>query len=35
MPFAGRRQSGYGIGGIPWSMEDMCQEKMLVLRHDG
>jgi acyl-CoA reductase-like NAD-dependent aldehyde dehydrogenase len=35
MPFAGRRQSGYGVGGIPWSMQAMSQEKMLVLRHDG
>jgi acyl-CoA reductase-like NAD-dependent aldehyde dehydrogenase len=35
MPFAGRRQSGYGVGGIPWSMAAMSQEKMLVLRHDG
>ncbi len=34
MPFAGRRQSGYGIGGIPWSMHEMSQEKMIVLRHD-
>jgi acyl-CoA reductase-like NAD-dependent aldehyde dehydrogenase len=34
MPFAGRRQSGYGVGGIPWSMTAMSQEKMLVLRHD-
>ena len=34
MPFAGRRQSGYGVGGIPASMEDMSQEKMLVLRHE-
>lgn len=33
MPFAGRRQAGYGTGGIPWSMEDMSQEKMIVLRH--
>ena len=33
MPFAGRRQSGYGIGGIPWSMREMTQEKMIVLRH--
>ena len=32
MPFAGRRQSGYGIGGIPWSMREMTQEKMIVLR---
>jgi acyl-CoA reductase-like NAD-dependent aldehyde dehydrogenase len=35
MPFAGRRQSGYGVGGIPWSMQAMSQEKMLVLRQDG
>ena len=34
MPFAGRRQSGYGVGGIPASMADMSQEKMVVLRHD-
>ena len=34
MPFAGRRQSGYGVGGIPASMEDMSQEKMVVLRHE-
>jgi hypothetical protein len=33
MPFAGRRQSGYGIGGIPWLMREMTQEKMVVLRH--
>jgi Aldehyde dehydrogenase family len=33
MPFAGQRQSGYGIGGIPWSMREMTQEKMVVLRH--
>jgi acyl-CoA reductase-like NAD-dependent aldehyde dehydrogenase len=32
MPFAGRRQSGYGIGGIPYTMHDMTQEKMIVLR---
>jgi acyl-CoA reductase-like NAD-dependent aldehyde dehydrogenase len=32
MPFAGRRQSGYGIGGIPSSMREMTQEKMIVLR---
>jgi acyl-CoA reductase-like NAD-dependent aldehyde dehydrogenase len=35
MPFAGRRQSGYGVGGIPYSMEEMSQDKMLVLRYDG
>jgi acyl-CoA reductase-like NAD-dependent aldehyde dehydrogenase len=32
MPFAGRRQSGYGVGGIPYTMHDMTQEKMIVLR---
>jgi acyl-CoA reductase-like NAD-dependent aldehyde dehydrogenase len=32
MPFAGRRQSGYGVGGIPGTMHDMTQEKMIVLR---
>ena len=35
MPFAGRRQSGYGIGGIPWTMEEMAQDKMLVLKRAG
>ena len=34
MPFAGRRQSGYGVGGIPWTMTEMSQEKMVVLKHD-
>jgi acyl-CoA reductase-like NAD-dependent aldehyde dehydrogenase len=33
MPFAGRRQSGYGVGGIPYTMAEMSQEKMLVLKH--
>ncbi len=32
MPFAGRRQSGYGVGGIPWTMRDMSEEKMIVFR---
>jgi acyl-CoA reductase-like NAD-dependent aldehyde dehydrogenase len=31
MPFAGRRASGYGIGGIGYTMEDMVQHKMTVL----
>lgn len=35
MPFAGRRQSGYGVGGIPWTMKEMSQEKMIVLKHEG
>jgi acyl-CoA reductase-like NAD-dependent aldehyde dehydrogenase len=33
MPFAGRHQSGYGVGGIPYTMHDMTQEKMIVLRY--
>ncbi len=32
MPFAGRRQSGYGTGGIPYTMRDMSHEKMIVLK---
>jgi acyl-CoA reductase-like NAD-dependent aldehyde dehydrogenase len=32
MPFAGRRQSGYGVGGIPATMRDMSEEKMIVFR---
>jgi acyl-CoA reductase-like NAD-dependent aldehyde dehydrogenase len=35
MPFAGRRQSGYGVGGIPYTMREMSQEKMIVLRVGG
>jgi acyl-CoA reductase-like NAD-dependent aldehyde dehydrogenase len=31
MPFAGRRRSGYGVGGIPYTMHDMTHEKMIVL----
>jgi acyl-CoA reductase-like NAD-dependent aldehyde dehydrogenase len=32
MPFAGRRQSGYGVGGIPATMQAMTEEKMIVVR---
>ena len=32
MPFGGRRESGYGTGGIPWTMQDMTQEKMIVFK---
>jgi acyl-CoA reductase-like NAD-dependent aldehyde dehydrogenase len=32
MPFAGLRESGLGVGGIPHSIADMQIEKMLVLR---
>jgi acyl-CoA reductase-like NAD-dependent aldehyde dehydrogenase len=34
MPFAGRHQSGYGVGGIPYSMAEMSQEKMFVLKFE-
>jgi acyl-CoA reductase-like NAD-dependent aldehyde dehydrogenase len=34
MPFAGRHQSGYGTGGIPYTMRDMSEEKLIVLRHE-
>ena len=33
MPFAGHRQSGLGTGGIGHTMEDLLQDKMIVLRH--
>lgn len=32
MPFAGLRESGYGIGGIPYTYRDMQIEKMAVIR---
>ena len=32
MPFAGRRQSGYNTGGIGYTMQDMTQDKMAVIR---
>lgn len=32
MPFAGRKESGYGTGGIPYTMRDMTQEKMILMR---
>ena len=35
MPFAGLKRSGYGIGGIQYTMHDMQVEKMLVVQtHD-
>jgi acyl-CoA reductase-like NAD-dependent aldehyde dehydrogenase len=34
MPFAGARQSGHGVGGIPHTIHDMQIEKMMVLRSD-
>ena len=35
MPFAGLRQSGLGIGGIPYTMHDMQIDKMMVIRSAG
>ena len=32
MPFAGARQSGLGVGGVPSTMHEMQVEKMMVLR---
>ncbi len=32
MPFAGLRESGLGVGGIPYTMRDMQVEKMTVVR---
>lgn len=32
MPFAGLRESGLGIGGIPYTMEDMQIDKMMVVQ---
>ena len=34
MPFAGLKQSGLGVGGIPHTMQDMQNQKMLVIRSD-
>ncbi len=33
MPFAGLNASGLGVGGIPYTIEDMQFEKMLVLKN--
>ncbi len=35
MPFAGLRESGLGVGGIPYTFEDMQIDKMLVIRSAG
>jgi len=32
MPFAGLKHSGYGVGGIEHTMQDMQVEKMMVLK---
>jgi acyl-CoA reductase-like NAD-dependent aldehyde dehydrogenase len=31
MPFAGRKNSGYGVGGIGYTMNDMSENKMIVI----
>lgn len=33
MPFAGRKHSGYGTGGIGYTMHDMVQTKMAVINN--
>lgn len=35
MPFAGLKQSGYGVGGIPFTYRDMQVEKLTVIRSTG
>jgi acyl-CoA reductase-like NAD-dependent aldehyde dehydrogenase len=35
MPFAGLRQSGLGVGGIPYTYRDMQIEKMCVITQSG
>lgn len=32
MPFAGLKESGLGVGGIPYTFEDMQIEKMMVIK---
>jgi acyl-CoA reductase-like NAD-dependent aldehyde dehydrogenase len=32
MPFAGLRESGLGVGGIPYTIDDMQVDKMLVIK---
>jgi len=35
MPFAGLRESGLGVGGIPYTMHDMQIDKMIVIKTAG
>jgi acyl-CoA reductase-like NAD-dependent aldehyde dehydrogenase len=35
MPFAGLRESGLGIGGIPYTISDMQVDKMMVIKSAG
>ena len=32
MPFAGHQHSGYGTGGMRYTMEDMAEEKLVVIK---
>jgi len=32
MPFGGRRESGLGTGGLPYSVRDFCAPKLVVLK---
>jgi acyl-CoA reductase-like NAD-dependent aldehyde dehydrogenase len=34
MPFAGHGPSGLGIGGVKYSIDDMSQEKLIVVKVD-
>jgi acyl-CoA reductase-like NAD-dependent aldehyde dehydrogenase len=34
MPFGGAEISGLGVGGIGYSMRDMCHEKLMVIKSD-
>jgi len=34
MPFGGRDSSGIGMGGIPYSMDEMTRKKMMVIKSD-
>jgi acyl-CoA reductase-like NAD-dependent aldehyde dehydrogenase len=35
MPFAGLRESGLGVGGVPYTIRDMQISKMLVINSGG
>lgn len=34
MPFGGQKESGLGVGGIPYTMRDMTQEKLMIIKSD-
>ncbi len=34
MPFGGAKASGLGMGGIPYSMDEMSKEKLMVIKSD-